>query len=157
MESCIYTENFGQSRVWVFRYCFLWRCSSLRGKGTQGQSENHQVYEGDKWCYNRYPLIYEVRRGTWWPKYIMCIERTLRRQERTSPDFNLPKNQWKKLESQLMSRVGIPMLSERKACLHIKYGGNLICIQVQLKCKVHSESSHHCSEVQVKIKSKYHI
>ena len=40
----------------------MWNCSSLRGKGAQGQSVNHQVHEGDKWHYYKhsfYPLYYK--------------------------------------------------------------------------------------------------
>ena len=48
MDSCVYAENSGQRHVCVLRYCFLWKFSSLREKGAQGQSVNHQVYEGYK-------------------------------------------------------------------------------------------------------------
>ena len=66
------------------------------GMGAQGQKYNHKPHEGEKWCYNRCPIIYEVRRGTWWPKCTMNIERTSQGQERTSLDFSLPKTNERK-------------------------------------------------------------
>ena len=112
LESRIHAENSRHIRVWDFKHCFLWTLLKSVGMGAQGQRDNHESHEGEKWCYNKFPLIYEVRRGLWWPKCIMCIERTSRRQERNSPDFSLPKTNEIK-QSQLMSEVGIPMLSQK--------------------------------------------
>ena len=65
----------------------------LEGGVSLGHKQSITNTKSGKWCYNRCPVIYEVRRGTWWLKCIKCMERIMPRLRSTSPKFSLPSHQ----------------------------------------------------------------
>ena len=96
--------------------------------------------KSSKWCYDRCPLIYEVRRGTWWPKCIKCMERILSRLRRTSPEFSLQSHQ-KRSKRIFYLRWAYPCSEKVKHVLILSTSRSNMYTGIK-KLKVHNGSSN---------------
>ena len=126
-----------------FNTVFWVNFSKSVGMGAYSHEDNHESHEGEKRCYNRCPLIYEVRRGTWWPKCIMHMERTSQGQARTSLDFSLPKT------NERTQRVNSCWRGHTHAQSKIHHMNRSEMYTSIAELKVHKESSEHGPDVQV--------